>query len=188
MFKTEIQENSITPKFASSDNEGHSDSDTEISIDSDEQLLSDSLIKNISNILEGIIEQNGSAAYSENDKPFSKKSIPKISIYDYLMRIKNYSSVESSTMITAMIYIDRLAKNANIILSKYNIHRILFTAIVMAIKNNEDDIYTNAHYARVGGISLKEMNRLEIKFLEFIDFNLYVSKEIYNEYSTNLKK
>jgi hypothetical protein len=56
----------------------------------------------------------------------------------------------------------------------------------MAIKYNEDEYYDNKFYAKVGGVTLKEMNILEISFLKLIDFKLYISEEIFETYFENI--
>ena len=37
--------------------------------------------------------------------------------------------------------------------------------MVLAIKYNEDDYYSNKYYAKVGGINLEEINTLEYNLL-----------------------
>lgn len=46
----------------------------------------------------------------------------------------------------------------------------------------------NAYYARVGGVSTAEMNRLEMKFLFSVDFRLHVTAEDFLKYSLQLQK
>ena len=109
-----------------------------------------------------------------------------ISPKKYIDRIAKYTEVEESTLIIALIYIDRICKNKGVKLTKNNIHRILLSAILASIKFNEDKIYSNIYYAKIAGISVKELIKLESAFLKFIDFKLFISDEIYNIYSTYL--
>lgn len=48
--------------------------------------------------------------------------------------------------------------------------------------------FNNAYYARVGGVSTAELNRLEMKFLFAIDFRLQVSEETFGRYCLHLDK
>lgn len=57
--------------------------------------------------------------------------------------------------------------------------RLILAAFVTAVKFNEDLIYRNSHYARVGGVCLEEMNFLEACFLENIGYKIYVFYEQY---------
>lgn len=46
--------------------------------------------------------------------------------------------------------------------------------------------FNNTYYAKVGGITRAEMNRLELKFLFGIDFRLYVSLSTFEKYCLEL--
>jgi hypothetical protein len=52
--------------------------------------------------------------------------------------------------------------------------RMLAVAVVIAIKFIEDSVYTNAHYAKVTGISLVELNQMEIQMCSLLDFSLHL--------------
>lgn len=56
----------------------------------------------------------------------------------------------------------------------------------MSIKYNEDEYYSNTFYAKVGGITLKEFNKLEYFFVNIIDFELYVDDESFQKYNEYL--
>ena len=117
---------------------------------------------------------------------FSSNTIPNISICDYLLRIQTYSFIEKSTLILSLIYIDRLCQHCKLTLTFYNIHRVLFGAILIAIKYNEDKFYDNKYYSDIAGVDLKELKSIEYKFVELINFKMYVSDDIFNKYSSYL--
>ena len=66
--------------------------------------------------------------------------------------------------------------------------RMLLTSILTAIKYNEDDFYSNTYYAKVGGISLQEINSLESEFLGLIDFNLWIDYAIFSKYQKYMEQ
>ena len=150
------------------------------------------LIRAISETLEPILEGNKyQSNYKEKVKnqekmAFSSKTIPKISLKDYLIRIQNYANMEKNTLIMSLIYIDRLCKIANLTLTYYNIHRILFTAVLLSIKFNEDCFFENKFYAQIAGIKEKELKSLEYNFSIMINFRFFVVKEIFEQYRTYL--
>ena len=150
------------------------------------------LIKSISQILESILNNNKRLEnYKEIIKkqkkiPFSSRIIPKISIEDYLIRIQSYANMEKNSLITGLIYIDRLCQEANITLTYYNIHRILFISILLSIKYNEDKYYENRYYADIAGVTLKELNRLEYKYVKMIHFQFYVNDKVLKNYKLYL--
>jgi hypothetical protein len=132
-------------------------------------------------ILTEISNQNSNVEYNPDD-PFSSKSPPKITIKHFIGRIKKYSQIEKSTLIIILIYADRMCTTSGIILNPHNIHRIILGCLLLAIKYNEDIYFTNEHYAKVGGVSIKELNELEYVSMEFLNFNLFIGEDIYQKY------
>ena len=150
------------------------------------------LIKSISTALTMILEENKNLKnYKEIIRKqkkmiFSANTVPNISIYDYLIRIQTYSNIEKNTLILSLIYIDRLCEIGHLTLTYYNIHRIIFVSILIAIKYNEDCFYDNKYYSEIAGVKLKELNLMENIFVEMCQFKYYVSLEIFEKYSQYL--
>lgn len=67
-----------------------------------------------------------------------------------------------------------------------NYLRLLMTAVMLAAKFFDDHFYNNEYYARVGGMSNKEINVLEIEFLNLINFTLHVSPIVFFKYHQRL--
>ena len=124
--------------------------DSEASFSSTEELEMESENEEIENLqriatsisffLSELINENlknNEINNSESDI-FTIKSLPKLSISDYLNRIILYSNIEENTLISALIYIHIISKIKPI--TKYNIHKILFTSILISLKFNEDGI------------------------------------------------
>jgi hypothetical protein len=152
------------------------------------KLPNTDLIKAISQTLETILEENKkNPNYKEivkNQKkmPFSSESIPGISIEDYLIRIQTYANMEKNTLIVSLIFIDRLCKIADLTLTYYNIHRILFTSVLLSVKYNEDNFYDNKFYSEIAGVKLKELNVLEYTFAKMINFRFFINNDIFEKY------
>lgn len=150
-----------------------------------------SLQLSISLAIEQLLSENRKQKYytskirEQSKMIFSSSNIPKISILEYLNRIVNYTKIEDSTLITSIIYLDSVTQNG-IHLTDYNIHTLLLICILIAIKMNEDDIYTNEYYAEVAGISLKKLNKIEHEFLNMNKFKLFVDKDIFEQYQQYL--
>ena len=87
-----------------------------------------------------------------------------------------------------LIYIDRLCEINDFTINSLNIYKIIFSSLVLAIKYNEEVIFDNKFFARIGGISLSEMNFLETVYLNLINFKLYVSDEIFETYIENINE
>ena len=152
------------------------------------------IIDNIADILLSLIEENKNLYNYEEEISKQKKlvfysrEIPSISIKDYLYRIHLYTEAEFNTLILALIYIDKICEKASIILSEFNIHQILFTSIIIAIKYNEDLYYDNKYYAKIAGVTPKELQKMESDFLRMIKFELYINKKIFDKYKNYIYK
>ena len=79
---------------------------------------------------------------------------------------------------------DRLCKKKKIMLTEFNVHRILFCCIIIAVKFNEDKYYTNKYYSKIGGMDLKQLNEMEL--LISINFDLFIESKVYDKYYRNL--
>ena len=153
-----------------------------------QELNNLNLIKAVSQTLTSILENNKKLPnYKEIVKKqskmaFSSNIIPNISLEDYLIRIQMYTNMEKSSLIISLILIDRVCQKSNLTLTYYNIHRILFSSILISIKYNEDSYYDNKYYSEIAGVKLKELKLLEYTFIAMINFKLYISNEIYKKY------
>ena len=157
-----------------------------------EEIPNMNLINAISKTLTTILENNKKLKNfrdilkKQSLMYFSANSIPNITIKDYLMRIQNYSELEKSTLILSMILIDHMCKKSNIVLTIYNIHRILFSSVLISIKYNEDSYYDNTFYSQIAGVKPNELQLLEYTFLEYHDFNVFVKDYEYEQYEKYL--
>lgn len=66
------------------------------------------------------------------------------------------------------------------------IFRIILSYILIAIKYNEDDYFSNEFYSKVGGITLQELNVLEFESLLLIKHTLFVEKGFFYKYKLYL--
>ena len=153
----------------------------------DEESLNLVKIKNkklsslISKVLEKIINNNKrNKRYKLKKDIFTGRSLPKISLIDYIIRIITYSDCEINSIICSLIYIDRINKIKAI--NEFNIHRIFFCAVLVSIKYNEDIIFDNDYYSKVAGLNLSEINKLELEFISILDFNLYIDSQEFESY------
>ena len=154
---------------------------TNTSLSDNSIYINENLTQKIVLILEGVIKLNKNK-YKKNKSVFNCDKIPNISLYNYLYRIQKYSQIEDNTLILALIYIDRICSNGDFMINYYNIHKILFVAVVLAIKYNEDNYFTNNYYSKIGGITSKELEFLELNFSSSIDFKFYVCESLFEKY------
>ncbi len=153
-------------------------------------------VKTISQILNEIIEENEAkeelilknSFYQREEQfdPFLGRKVPSIPIEKFLERIVRYTKLENSTLILSLIYIDRICEMRSWKLKYINIHRLLITSVLTALKYNEDDIYDNVFYSNVGGITSNELQMLEENFLKGINYTLFINDNIFEKYENFL--
>jgi len=147
------------------------------------RVISRILDKIISNMRQDV-EQDADNQYTS---VFDSKRIPSITMNDYLNRINYYTSCSLSCYVVALIYIDKLLqKNPHLILTAINIHRITLSAIILAIKYIDDLYMSNSVYAKIGGVSLAELNYMEAGMLLLLNYELYIDPRTYFEYLNEL--
>ena len=150
------------------------------------------LINSISNTLITILEKNKQLSNykdilkNQSKMYFSSYTMPSITIKEYLIRIQIYSGVEYSTLILSLILIDKMCKRSGILLTYFNIHRILFSSLLISIKYNEDSFFNNTFYSQIAGVKPEELQLLEYTFLEYNDFNVFVKDFEYVQYEKYL--
>ncbi|KAJ6305863.1 hypothetical protein OIU78_021231 [Salix suchowensis] len=110
---------------------------------------------------------------------FHGSRTPNLSIKQYIERIFKFSGCSTSCFVVAYIYISKFLRLTGGHLTSLNAHRLLITSIMVAAKFLDDECYDNAYYARIGGISTGEMNRMEMRFLFNLDFRLQVTAEAF---------
>ncbi|XP_074303227.1 cyclin-U1-1-like [Silene latifolia] len=132
---------------------------------------------------------NGFLGAGVNLKVFDGVRAPNISIPKYLERLYKYTECSPSCFVVAYIYIDRLVhKHPEMMLLHHNVHRLVLTTLVVASKILDDVQYNNAFYAKVGGVSNVELNRLELELLFLLDFKVTVSSHVFESYCWYLEK
>ena len=186
-----FQEDKLNVSFNSENSTTAFEIDFEELKEFNDEIINDELkgkILFISSLFEKLIENNTSKLNNSifNLKIFETEEIPTISINKYIERIVKYTNCEENTLILSLIYLDKIClKNIN--LTVYNIHKFVFSSILISIKFNEDKIYKNDYYAYIAGVSLKELNLMEDNFLQILDYQVFVKKNIFNKYIINLR-
>ncbi len=118
---------------------------------------------------------------------FHSRATPNISLSAYLRRIAKYTSIEKCCVLILLVYIDRVCERLEgFTICGLTVHRFICAAILCASKALCDAFNTNEHYAKVGGISLQEINLLEKEFLQIIDWRLICSGAVLQHYYASL--
>ncbi|KAF7375969.1 Nuc-1 negative regulatory protein preg [Mycena sanguinolenta] len=148
----------------------------------------DSMVLLIADMLERLMAHNDLIPLlPESLTRFHSRSAPGITVLDYLRRIVRFTNVEKSCLLITLHYIDQIcARMPLFTLSSLTCHRFIIASITVSSKGLCDTFCTNSLYAKVGGISVTELNVLEREFLEKIDWRLMCTRDVLQEYYVNL--
>jgi len=133
--------------------------------------------------LQVICRRNKGQIRSSNFKPctmFQTNSVPDISLPAYLKRIAWFLGCPTACFVIALEYVYRLSHLCpEVELNKYSVHQIVITCIVVATKFIDDKLFKNTFYARIAGVSVKNISAFEIRLVFFLKFDLLVLPEQY---------
>lgn len=120
---------------------------------------------------------------------FHSKVVPGIGIELYMQRVWQYFKCSDACHVLALIYIDRLVKlHPDFAVTDLTVHRLLAAATVIGAKYLDDLYFANSYYAKVCGLSLRELNALEANFVSLIRWKLNVTEDEFNAYFIQVMK
>lgn len=135
--------------------------------------------------LKQMVAQNDVVSGSKSS-PFRGDVVRFTAAY-YAKRIARYSGASPCCLISTIIYLQRVNQRyPDLCLTSRTMQRLLLVAAMEATKYLEDVSCPNSHWARIGGLSLEELNTLELDFLFGIDFDLTIQPREYKCIVDNL--
>ncbi|KAA8916071.1 hypothetical protein TRICI_001775 [Trichomonascus ciferrii] len=149
---------------------------------------SSDLVALVAGMLQELVGLNDKLPFNPDQLTrFHSRAPPGISIYDYLVRIVKFCSLEKSVLLAMIYYIDLLCTTyATFNINSLTVHRFLITAAMVGSKGLCDSFCTNSHYARVGGLSRAELNLLEVEFLVRVDYRIVPALHSLEQYYRNM--
>ena len=108
-------------------------------------------------------------------RPFARTAEPSLPFPEYLERVHKYCQPEPMLLLAIIIYSERLRALGRHV-PPAGWHRWALTACLLASKAlNGDQFWSNAYWAKVGGISPCELLHLEMALLLLLDWHLAAS-------------
>lgn len=146
------------------------------------------LVVLISNMLMELVRFNDDIPLKDGRLTrFHSRAPPGISVKDYLQRLATHATLSPPILLSMVYYIDRLcALYPAFTISSLTVHRFLITSATVASKGLSDSFWTNNTYARVGGVSLKELALLELEFLWRVEWRIVPKPEVLVDYYRSL--
>lgn len=152
------------------------------------------VISVLASLIERIMNRNERIAKScrwglSKTGVFDCHETPDMSVQSYLERMFRYTRAGPSVYVVAYVYIDRFCQlHPEFRITARNVHRLLITTVMVASKYVEDMNYRNSYFAKVGGLTTKEMNNLEFEFLFLMGFKLHVNVSVFESYCCHLER
>ena len=110
---------------------------------------------------------------------FDSPTEPSIGLGRYLHRLTKYLKCTKESYVLALAYLERLTRTVQLEITPLNEHRLILVGVRVASKFLNDVHFDNKYYAEIGGISVTELNFLELAFVYALAFRLYVSDSDY---------
>ncbi|CAI5943932.1 unnamed protein product [Closterium sp. NIES-64] len=145
----------------------------------------------LATIYDQIVERNeANQAKGSEEKltVFHGLRAPAIGVEKYMERIFKYANCSPACFVLAYIYVEKMVeRHDDMVVTSLNVHRLLITSVMVAAKFLDDSYFNNAYYAKVGGVTTAEMNRLEMELLFRLDFRMNVTTEAFYAYCKKLE-
>ncbi|KAH7117997.1 cyclin-domain-containing protein [Dendryphion nanum] len=118
---------------------------------------------------------------------FHSRAPPGISVRDYLFRLIVHATLSPPILLSMVFYVDKLCTMyPAFTISSLTVHRFLITAATVAAKGLSDSFWTNSLYAKVGGVSVRELALLELEFLRRLEWRIVPKPETLVDYYKGL--
>ncbi|KAF9899067.1 hypothetical protein BX616_003312 [Lobosporangium transversale] len=106
----------------------------------------------------------------------------------FCLKVLSATQLSSSVILLSLKYIQKLLKNNPSIHGQQGSEFRLFTvSLMLANKFLDDNTFTNKTWSEVTGINIKEINVMEMEFLNQVQFSLFVSEAEYLDWLHSLE-
>jgi hypothetical protein len=122
----------------------------------------------------------------------TKEGQPVVNTHAFVRHLLKRSRATRSTLQLAIFYLFRIRPHINN-RSQYDPivkcgRRMFLAALICAHKYLYDNTFTNASWAKISKLPVKEINQAERALLEMLDYRLFVSTELYQKFEAQLRE
>ncbi|KAI8640267.1 hypothetical protein BD408DRAFT_348384 [Parasitella parasitica] len=127
-----------------------------------------------------------------NEMSTTKEGQPVVNTQVFVRHLLKRSRATRSTLQLAIFYLFRIrphiAKRSQFDPIVKCGRRMFLAALICAHKYLYDNTFTNASWAKISKLPVKEINCAERSLLEMLDYRLFVSTELYQKFESQLKE
>ena len=92
---------------------------------------------------------------------FDCKKIPDISLEEYLHRVQKLTRFLAERLIVGVGIMARYMEQEQFALNWLNVHRLLLSCLVLAVKLHDDHYYDNKAFQTAGGVNIVMLEKYE---------------------------
>eukprot|EP01062_Namystynia_karyoxenos_P082907 TRINITY_DN942_c0_g1_i1.p2 TRINITY_DN942_c0_g1~~TRINITY_DN942_c0_g1_i1.p2 ORF type:complete len:183 (+),score=79.17 TRINITY_DN942_c0_g1_i1:83-631(+) len=134
-----------------------------------------------------VAKRGGDVAASGDSVQYDAARAPALALEDYICRWAKYAEAGDAEMLIAMVYIDRVCTKTGLRLTARNVHRVLLGALLVATKWREEHPFKMSYYAKIGGVTLQELERLEVRFINDLCWQMHVEPAVLRKYTEKFR-
>ncbi|ORC88835.1 uncharacterized protein TM35_000152660 [Trypanosoma theileri] len=157
------------------------------------------IVPSIVNALREVVDQNQQLLQQQKQQQTSipvdsvfaifqqQGTHPQLTFQDFVHRTVEYTFISPSSLLAAIIYLDRLClRHPTLLITESNVLRLFLTSVRVASKVVELRSINNRHFANVFGLDTVTINLLEGVFVKQLQFDVFLSPEEFAEYARGL--
>ncbi|GMM51242.1 Pho80 protein [Starmerella bacillaris] len=147
------------------------------------------LAKQVAAVISDHVSENDLSPFtSDKLTRFHSRAPPSINVYDYLVRIIKFCNIDKAMLLVLLYLVDLFTESYSIfVLNSLTVHRFMITALAVASKGLCDHFCTNTYYAKIGGVTVLELNLLEVEFLTRVRYRIVPPQHVLPKYYHLLK-
>lgn len=126
--------------------------------------------------------------FDEGRKQLLRETPTVENIYEFIKALYDCSQFSPECCIICLVYVNRLIAFTGLPLKPTNWRPLLLCALLVAQKVWDDKYLSNADFAYIYPFfTTEEINKLETKFLELLEYNVTVKSSLYAKYYFELR-
>jgi hypothetical protein len=107
---------------------------------------------------------------------FHSRVVPTMSLWSLAKALDQHTSCGEECLLIALVLFSRFCEVANLLPTAHMMHRLYVACLQVGLKAHSDRFPSNKSLARIAGITLQEMNRLEQSLVHGMDWNVQVRR------------
>lgn len=124
----------------------------------------------------------------QNYTAFHSQTEPRIPLAEYVRRIESYCGAGEEAVLLSVVLIGRWARATGKQPSVLSMHRLFIVALRVVTKVQHDSFRSNRTYAKVGGLGVMELCRLEEHLLTKVRYEVFFRQEDLDHVTAQLAK